>query len=176
MDNDAFVLKILATVGIGLLAVVFLLYLLDAISRFRFLKVRNYQGAWIAFIPIANVYGTVEAVYGNRDTIKVYGTELPAILVKLFPLVASAVTAVASIIPGNAGKLGSLIWLVQVALFAMIYRDMMFRLRKEVSQGFAVAATLIPIIGSIYLIASCSGLESGEYDYQSAEEELQSQM
>ena len=39
------------------------LYLVAAFARYRYLRIRSYENAWMAFIPVANVLALVEATY-----------------------------------------------------------------------------------------------------------------
>ncbi len=176
MDEEtSLVLGLLATFGAVFAVIGLIFYLFDAIARFKYLKVRGYASAWLGFIPIANVYATVEATYGRAEQISVYGLKLPSILVKLFPLILGGISAVLSAIPFINSIAGLVTIVIQVAVMVMIYKDMMYRIDQEVSTGFAVLASIITIVGSIKMISACSGLGDGEYDYARDSRDLSSQ-
>ena len=59
-------MAVLAALGgcvVVMLLVSLVFYLVVAVGRFKYLQVRGYQNAWMAFIPIANHYACVEATY-----------------------------------------------------------------------------------------------------------------
>ena len=158
-------------------AVIFIaLYLLDAIATFKYLKVRGYENAWMAFIPIVNTYASVDATYGNVDTIKVLGIQLPAIVVKLYPLIFSVLSGVCSRIPTVGSALATIISVATIVLAVVVFIDMMERINTEVTVGFAVLANIIAIIAPIKILMSCSGLQPGQFDYKTDMRVLKSQM
>ncbi|MCR4744638.1 MAG: hypothetical protein K5894_05330 [Lachnospiraceae bacterium] len=178
MDDDMALVGVLAGLGIMLVFAVFIaliIYIISAIATFKYLKVRNYKNAWMAFIPYANHYAAVEATYGDVEKIKLFGLEVPSVVVKLFPIIVSAASGIISQIPGAGSSLSSLVWLLQIAVSVVIYRDQFYRIRKEISLGFAIFANLFTIVGIIYLLVSCSGLREGQYDYATDTEVLESQ-
>ncbi len=152
------------------------LYLLDAIATFKYLKVRGYENAWMAFIPILNTYASVDSTYGNVDTIKVLGIQLPAIVVKLYPLVISVVSGVCTRIPKVGGALTTILSVISIVLAVVVFIDMMERINTEVSVGFAVLANIIAIIAPIKILTSCSSLQPGQFDYKTDMRVLKSQM
>lgn len=173
--NWGAVIGILAAVGLVAFIIVLALYLVDAIARFKYLKVRNYDNAWMAFIPIANIYSTVEATYGNEEKINIYGLWLPSILIKLYPLVLGVAATILVNIPLIGGIIGTLVYVAQIALGVMILRDMMERLRKDIAVGLAIVACIIPIVASIIILSSCSDMSDGQYDYMNDSRILNSQ-
>ena len=58
------------------------LYFVAAFARYRYLRIRSYENAWMAFIPIANIWALVEATYGRRERINIYGWDAPALVLK----------------------------------------------------------------------------------------------
>ena len=173
--NWGAVIGILAALGLVVFIIVLVLYLVDALARFKYLKVRNYANAWMAFIPIANIYSTVEATYGAEDKINVYGLWVPSVLIKLYPLVLGVAASILVNIPFIGGIIGTLVYVAQVALGVMILRDMMERVGKDISVGLAIVACIIPIVASIIILSSCSGMSDGQYDYMSDSRILNSQ-
>ena len=177
MDNT----ELMALLGIGaavivvVLAVCLVVYLIDAIGRFKYLKARNYTNAWFAFIPYLNVYGTVEATYGNVEKIKVLGIELPAIVVKLYPLILTAFSVVTTNIEFLSGIGSLIVTVVTVAVGVVVFKDVMERIEQPVSTGFAVLANIITIVGSIKLLVDASKLQDGQYDYTTDTRALASQ-
>ena len=176
MDNETSILiTILATFGLVIAVVVLVIYLFDAIARFKYFKARKYPNTWMAFIPIANVYGTIEATYGNVDNINIYGLQVPAVILKLYPLILSVVTGIIVNIP-FVGSIGStLVYVAEVAIGAMIFIDMMERLDKETNVGIAIVANLIPIIAAIFILNACKGIPDGQFDYTTDTRVLKSQ-
>lgn len=174
-QETALVMGIFATFGLALLVIALVFYIVDVIARFKYLKVRNYPNAWMAIIPILNVYATIEATYGKVDKIKLFGIELPSMCVKLFPIIISVVTSIASRIPTAGNFISSACAILGAAVSIVIYRDVIARLGKEISIGFSVIANIISIIGSIYLISACKGIAPGEYDYMTDTRPLPSQ-
>ena len=158
---------------LGVIAIIF--YLIDAIGRYKYLKVRNYSSPVLAFIPIANIYATVEATYGTVEKIKLYGVEFPSFVVKLFPLITSAVAGALSRIPGIGTQVSSILGIVTIGFMAALFMDVMKCIKKDVSLPFAVIASFISIVGSIMLLVSCKDLQSGQYDYREDKEPLPSQ-
>ena len=49
--DDSQVLTVLGGFAVFFLIIGLVLYLLDAISTFKYLKVRGYESSWMAFIP-----------------------------------------------------------------------------------------------------------------------------
>ena len=173
--------ELLALMGVGAAAIVIALviclvvYLVDAIGRFKYLKARNYTNAWFAFIPYLNVYGTVDATYGNVEKIKILGVELPAIVVKLYPLILTAFSVITSNIEFLSGFGSLVVTVLTVAIGVVVFKDVMERIEQPVSTGFAVLANIITIVGSIKLLADASKLQDGQYDYTTDARMLASQ-
>ncbi len=153
-----------------------ILYLVDAIATFKYLKVRGYANAWMAFIPFCNTYATVEATYGNVEKIKLFGIELPAIVVKLYPVILAAVSGVATYIPKISGALTTIVSVLTIAVGVAIFIDVMERLSDEVSVGFAILANIITIIVPIKILTTCNKLQPGQFDYHTDMRVLKSQM
>lgn len=175
-DQEATLLVgLLATFGLVFLIIALVLYIIDAIAKFKYLKIRNYPSAWMAFIPILNIYATVDATYGKVDTIKIFGVELPSMCIKLYPIALSVVTGIASRIPSAGNVISSVVGIIGLIITVIVYRDVLARLGKDISIGFSVLANIISIISSIYLIMACKGIAPGEYDYLTDTRPLPSQ-
>jgi hypothetical protein len=129
----------------------------------------------MAFIPVLNLYASVEATYGNVEKIKIFGAELPANIVKLYPIIFGAISAVASRIDAIRTPVSSLISICTIALGVVIFRDMLARLEKNVSVGFSVLANIIGIVGSITLLSNCKNFAPGQLDYTTDTRPLPSQ-
>ncbi len=170
-----------AALGIGAVAIVIgliiglILYLIDAIGIYKYLKARNYANAWFAFIPFLNTYAKVEATYGNVDKIKAFGIALPAIVVKLYPLILVVFSAITSQISAIASICSLITTVLTVACGTVVFKDVMERIERPVSTGFAVFANIISIVGSIKLLADASSLNPGQYDYTTDTRVLASQ-
>ncbi len=164
-QETGMIADLIATFGAVFAVISLIVYILDAIGTFRYLKVRGYANAWLGFIPIVNIYATVDATYGNVDKISLYGLQLPAIIVKLYPLILGGLSAVFMNIPFIQGIAGIVIFVAQTAIMVMVLKDMMYRIGQEISTGFAILAVVITVIGAIKIISACKGLRDGEYDY-----------
>ena len=77
MDFDNWGVIIAAMTGVFVVVsiIVLALYLISAFARYKYLKIRSYENAWFAFIPIANIWSIVEATYGRREKVIIYGWE-----------------------------------------------------------------------------------------------------
>jgi hypothetical protein len=173
-------LMLLLGIGAAALVVAFIIclivYLVDAIGRYKYLKARNYANAWFAFIPFLNIYGTVEATYGNVEKIRVLGVELPAIVVKLYPVILAVVGAITSRIDAISGICGFIISVLTVICGVVVFKDVMERIECPVSTGFAIFANIVTIVGSIKLLADASKLQPGQFDYTTDTRILASQV
>ncbi|MBE5824218.1 MAG: hypothetical protein E7305_05905 [Butyrivibrio sp.] len=170
-----------ALLGVGAAAIVVALiiclvvYLVDAIGIYKYLKARNYSNAWFGFIPFLNTFGKVDATYGNVDKIKVFGVALPAIVVKLYPVILVVFSAITSRISAIASICSLIVTVLTVAVGTVVFKDVMERIEKPVSTGFAVFANIITIVGSIKLLADASKVAPGQYDYTTDTRVLASQ-
>ena len=173
-DEATLGLAMLGAIMVPMLIIVLVLYLVDAIARFKYLKIRGYVNAWMAFIPILNVYACVDATYGNVEKISVFGISLPAMIVKLYPLIISVLAGIISRIP-NVGGISSALSIVSLAVGIAVFIDMQERLQQEVSLGFAILANIIAVIAPIKLLISCKGLNPGAFDYTTDQRVLKSQ-
>lgn len=161
-------LVVLAIIG-------FIFYIVDAIARMKYLRIRGYKGVWMAFIPILNIYACVDATYGNVEKINLYGVSLPAMCVKLYPVIVAVLAGIVSRIPAISGVGSTILYIIQIVIGVMVLMDMMERIDHNVSIAFSVIANLIPIVASIKLLVACKGLKDGQYDYTSDLRVLKSQ-
>ena len=69
-DNWGVVLAAMTGVFIVLSIIALALYLISAFARYKYLKIRSYENAWMAFIPIVNIWAIVEATYGRKEKIQ----------------------------------------------------------------------------------------------------------
>ncbi len=173
-DDAALGLAVLGALMVPIIIIALVIYLVNAIARFKYLKIRGYANAWMAFIPILDVYSCVDATYGNVEKIKIFGISLPAMLVKLYPLIISVCAGIISRIP-NIGGISSILSILSLALSIAVFIDMQERLQQEVSVGFAVLANIIAIIAPIKLLISCKGIAPGAFDYVTDQRILKSQ-
>ncbi len=176
MDTRAFALW---TLFQGLAAVVAILigglYLLDAFARFKYLKVRGYRNSFLAFIPFANIWASVEATYGNCKEINLYGWRAPAIIVKLWGIIFYAFTVAAGKIPIVGRVLVMVLFAMNIAVMVQVYKDMMERLGKEEGLFAAVIAVVLNFISSYKVIGATGRFQDGELDYKSDDRRLKSQ-
>ena len=174
--DDSQVLTVLGGFAVFFLIIGLVLYLLDAISTFKYLKVRGYESSWMAFIPFVNVWATVEATYGKVDKIKVYGWNAPAVVIKLWALVTIVLAGIATMIPSIGSVLSTVIYILNVAVLVQIYQDTMERLEKPQEIVPAVIAILIAIISDIMILGAAGKFQNGQIDYSTDERVLQSQI
>lgn len=158
-----------------LLVIMLVLYLIDAIAKYKYLKVRSYENAWMAFLPIVNIWAAVEATYGTDETINMYGWDAPAIVVKLWPIVTYLLAAVINVIPAVGQILSLALTILNVAVMLMIYRDMMERLDKREDMVIAIIAVLFSIVGSIKILMTSGKFAPGSQDYRNDDRILSSQ-
>ena len=90
MDMDRYFDGILAAMA-GMIVfasiVSLVLYFIAAFARYKYLRIRSYENAWMAFVPIVNIWAIVEATYGKKERINIYGWDAPAVVLKLWPIV-----------------------------------------------------------------------------------------
>ena len=159
---------ILAAMGgfiVVLLLISLALYLVDAFARYKYLKVRNYQNAWMGFIPFANFYACVEATYGPCNYINLFGWRAPAALIKLWEVAVIVLSYVVSYIPYVGGILSLVLTVLNVAVCVQIFRDMLERLDDPQTLGFGILATIISIVGSIKLLATTGNFAAASQDW-----------
>lgn len=151
-------------------------YLIGAFACYKYFKVRNYPNKWMAFVPAVNIYGIVSVTYGNVEKIKVFGIPVPAMVLKLFPIVIYVISGILAVITKIGPTLDSVLGLLSVAVYTFIYIDMLERVGEKVNVLLAIIANLIPVIGSIKLLMVCSKLKDGQFDYHSDKAMLDSQV
>lgn len=166
---------IFATFGIFLAIICLVLYIIDAIARFRYLKVRAYKSAWMAFIPLLNIYACVDATYGSADKINIFGVSCPAMVVKLYPIILSVITGITSRISAISSIGSTITFIISIIFGVIVYKDMLERIGQEISIGFSVLCNIISIVGSIKLLSATKGLQDGQYDYNTDLRVLHSQ-
>ncbi|MCR5402301.1 MAG: hypothetical protein K6E91_00565 [Butyrivibrio sp.] len=175
-DEEALGLfAVLGSMLVVLIIIGLIFYIVDAIARVKYLRIRGYKASWMAFIPILNIYASVDATYGNVEKINLYGVSLPAIVVKLYPLIFSVITAIVTRIPAISSIGTTIVYICEVIIGIMILKDMLERIGTDISIAFSVLANVIPIIGSIKLLTSCKGLKDCQFDYTTDLRVLQSQ-
>ena len=176
MDSDFGAVMAVLGAFLGVIVIlVVIFYLVDAIARFKYLKVRKYANTWMAFIPIANIFSTVEATYGNVEKISLYGLILPAVLLKLYGLILGAAAGILANIPYVGSIAGTVVSVASIAIGVQVFRDMMQRLDNDSSIALAIVANIIPIVGAIVLLSACKDKADGQYDYATDTRELTSQ-
>ena len=161
---------------VGILMVIILgLFILDAFARFRYLKVRGYDKCWLAFVPLANMWATVEATYGNEEKINIYGWKAPAVILKLWAVALFLMLLIAGRIPFIGRLLCLAVEIVNIAVFIQIYRDMMERLYHPQEMADSVIAILIHFVSSFKILGAAKRYDQGELDYKKDERVLGSQ-
>ena len=151
------------------------LYLVAAFARYRYLRIRSYENAWMAFIPIANIWALVEATYGKRERINIYGWDAPAIVLKLWPMVTYVLALVINVIPVIGNILSLALSILNIAVLVMIFRDMMENLEKPQEAVIAVIAVIVHIVSDIMILSATGDFEPGQQEWQRDERALGSQ-
>ena len=153
----------------------FIFYCVAAFARYKYLRVRNYENSWLALIPLVNVWALVEATYGRRERINIYGWDAPATVLKLWPIVTYIAAIVINVIPFIGNILSILLSILNIAVLAMIFKDMMEHLEKPQETIVAVIAVIIHIVADIMLITACGNFEPGQQNWQEDNREPGSQ-
>ena len=174
-DNWGVVLAAMTGVFIVVSIIALALYLISAFARYKYLKIRSYENAWMAFIPIANIWAIVEATYGRKEKIIIYGWEAPAIVLKLWPIVTYALALIINIIPIIGNILSMLLFVLNVAVMAMIFKDMMEQLNRPQEMVMAVIAVVFHIVSDIMILSATGSFQPGQQDWQTDNRELNSQ-
>ena len=142
------------------------LYLVASFARYKYLRIRSYENAWMAFIPIANIWALVEATYGKSDRINIYGWDAPAIVLKLWPMVTYVIAIVINVIPFIGNVLSLLLSVLNIAVLVMIFKDMMEHLEKPQETVMAVIAVIFRIVSDIMIISACGSFEPEAQNWQ----------
>ena len=174
MDEYA-VLAALGGFFLFLILILIALYLVDAIARSKYLKVRNYTNAWMGFIPVANIYACVEATYGPVNYINLYGWRAPSVVLKLWTVITYALSFVVSYIPFVGSILSIALTVLNVAVLVQIFKDEMERLEEPQTTGFAVLANIISIIAGIKLLTASGKFVPGSQNWTMDQRILTSQ-
>ena len=176
MDSEVFAFYTIIRGIMGLMAALILaLYLLDAVSRYKYLKVRGYEKSILAFIPFANIWASVEATYGKGDKINIYGWKAPALILKLWGVVFYALTVAVSGIPVVGRLIGLALLVANVAVMAQLYADMMERLDEPQERLASVVAVIINFVASYKLIRAAGRFKAGQQSYRDDDRTLRSQ-
>ena len=168
---------IVAMAGVFVIASIIgiVLYLIGAIARYRYLRIRSYDNAWMAFIPIINVWAIVEATYGRRDTINIYGWDAPADVLKLWPIVTYALSLTINIVPYVGNALSLLLYILNMAVMVMIFKDMMEQLDRPKETVTAVIVVFFRVIADIMILIETVRFNPGEQNWQTDNRVLNSQ-
>lgn len=67
-----------------LLVLAVALYVLTALAVSRVLGIYGYPNAWMAWIPFVNYYALADAVCEGRETLTLFGKDVPSIVFKLW--------------------------------------------------------------------------------------------
>ncbi len=174
-DDMSVIIAAMAGVFIVVMLIVLALYLIGAIARYRYLKIRSYENAWMAFIPIANIWAIVEATYGRREKVNIYGWDAPIIVLKLWPIVSYALAIIINVIPVLGSVLSLILYVLNIAVMAMIFRDMMEVLDRPQEMVTAVIAVIFHIVSDIMILGATGKFRAGEQDWATDVRELGSQ-
>ena len=177
-EKNMYEMAVLAALGgfvvvMALISIAF--YVVVAIGRFKYLQVRGYQNAWMAFIPIANHYACVEATYGPVNYINLYGWRAPSVVLKLWTVITYALSFVVSYIPFVGFILSIALTVLNVAVLVQIFKDEMERLEEPQTTGFAVLANIISIIAGIKLLTASGKFVPGSQNWTMDQRILTSQ-
>lgn len=176
MDRDLFAFYAIVRGIMGAFGIIALtLYLMDAFSRYKYLKVRGYEKCFMAFIPFANIWASVEATYGNNGKINVYGWKAPAMIVKLWGVMFYVLSVAVAGIPVIGRLIGIALFAANIAVMAQLYSDMMERLDEPQERVASVVAVFINVIASYKLIRTAGKFKAGQQNYREDDRSLCSQ-
>ena len=173
-DMDGYLAAITGVFAIGA-AIALALFLVGCVARYKYLKIRSYENAWLAFIPVANIWAIVEATYGNREKINIYGWDAPAIVLRLWPIVTYALALVINIIPLIGNILSILLYVLNIAVTVMIFRDVMEQMERPQEMVTGVIAVIFRIVAHIMMLSAASRFQPGQQDWKTDNRELNSQ-
>ncbi len=177
MDYDDLSVMITAMAGVfavlSVIAMVF--FIIGCVARYKYLRIRSYENAWMAFIPIANVWAMVEATYGKRERINFYGWDAPATVLKLWPIVIYILALIANVIPVIGNILSMLLYILNIAVMVMIFRDVMEQLDRPQDMVAGVIFVFFRIIAHILMISAEGNFQPGQQDWQTDNRVLNSQ-
>ena len=92
--------------------------------------------------------------------------ELPAIIVKLYPLILAVIGGITAQIDPISGICGTIISVATVLVGIVVFKDVMERIERPVSTGFAVFAVIITIVSSIKLLIDAGSCQPNQFDYK----------
>ncbi len=176
MDRDLFAFYAIIRGIMGVLGIIVLtLYLLDAVSRYKYLKVRGYGKCFLAFVPFANIWASVEATYGKDEKINVYGWKAPSMVVKLWGVIFYVLSVAVAGIPVVGRLLGLALLAANIAVMAQLYSDMMEKLDDPQERMASVVAVFVNFIASYKLIHTAGKFKAGQRNYREDNRTLRSQ-
>ena len=140
-----------AGIGIIVVAVLILIawYVLSSLAHMKALKALGYDKAWLAWIPYGVFYACADAVTGQDEKVKLFGSlEIPAMVFKLWWIVPVAFL----LLPLNS-TIESLITLVlDVVFLGCTYAKMYARLenkQENETQAIGCVSGFIQIIAVV---------------------------
>lgn len=176
MERNYFAVYAIVRGIMGIFGIIVLtLYLMDAVSRYKYLKVRGYEKCFLAFVPFANIWASVEATYGKSEKINVYGWKAPAMIVKLWGVLFYALSVAVAGIPVVGRLIGLALLAANIAVMSQLFSDMMERLGEPQDRMASVVAVFINFIASYKLIRTAGRVKACEQDYRLDERVLGSQ-
>ncbi|MCR5235829.1 MAG: hypothetical protein K6E34_01335 [Lachnospiraceae bacterium] len=173
-DIDGFIAAIAGVFAVAAVIGI-ILYLIASIARYRYLRIRSYENAWMAFIPIVNIWAVVEATYGRRERINIYGWDAPATVLKLWPIVTYALALVINVIPMIGSVLSLILTVLNIAVLAMIFKDIMEQLDKPQETVTAVIVVIVHIVADIMILIETGKFNPGQQNWQTDNRVLGSQ-
>ena len=165
----------MAGVFVVFTVVLLVFYLVASFARYKYLKVRSYENAWMAFIPFANIWAVVEATYGRRDKINIYGWDAPALVLKLWPIVTYVLALVINAVPLIGNILSLVLYVLNLAVMLMIYRDIMETLEKPQEMVVSVMVVIFNIVSYIMILVAANEFEAGSQNWETEYRVLGSQ-
>ncbi len=145
--------SLLMGAGLGIIVVAVLIaivwYVVSSIAHMKALKALGYDKAWLAWIPYGVFYACADAVTGQDDKVKLFGSlEIPAMVFKLWWIV----PVLFLFLPLN-GTVESLINLVlNVVFLGCTYAKMYARLenkQENETQAIGCVSGFIQIIAVV---------------------------
>ena len=96
-------------------------------------------------------------------------------MLKLWPIVSYALAIIINVIPILGSVLSLILYVLNIAVMAMIFRDMMEVLDRPQEMVTAVIAVIIHIVSDIMILGATGKFRAGEQDWATDVRELGSQ-
>ena len=96
-------------------------------------------------------------------------------MLKLWPIVTYVLALIINVIPAIGSVLSLFLYILNIAVLVMIFRDMMEQLDRPQEMVTAVIAIVFHIVSDIMILSATSSFQPGQQDWQTDNRELNSQ-